>query len=196
MKRVLNYKIFFNLIKVGLVSVTLLTLVFLYQLKIISYNDNQSNVKADTTVSPYYIAGKWIYQREACYSCHTRNVRKLIWDYARYKPNEQKVQHSNLFSIQSLNVWGFQRKGPDLSGTYPGKMNPSYLRSKLSTNSCNKNCVVHPYGRLFDRNADQGGDVQRIVFSRFNMAGPVKSRFSGSLAAKTEGELLIHYLMH
>ncbi|WP_088743182.1 cbb3-type cytochrome c oxidase subunit II [Cobetia sp. QF-1] len=57
------------------------------------------------------LEGRDIYRREGCQQCHTRVVRDLPGDYARYGA----AQTSSDLAFDRPSLWGNARHGPDLS---------------------------------------------------------------------------------
>ena len=76
------------------------------------------NTPQITPYSPLEQAGRDIYVREGCYTCHSQMVRPMVAEYLRYgeasRPEEFIYDHPF--------QWGSKRTGPDLhriGGKYP-----------------------------------------------------------------------------
>ncbi len=75
----------------------------------------------NSTKKPYTaleIAGRDIYIREGCYTCHSQMVRPMVSDVLRYGPKSEPEDSAYDHPFQ----WGSRRIGPDLArvgGKYP-----------------------------------------------------------------------------
>jgi cytochrome c oxidase cbb3-type subunit I/II len=113
----------------------------------------KSNVPTISSVKPYTpleLAGRDIYVREGCYTCHSQMVRPFRDEVARYgdysKAGESVYDHPF--------QWGSKRTGPDLAregGKYPDSwhFNHMYEPTSMSNNS-----VMPQYQWLFEHNVD------------------------------------------
>lgn len=116
----------------------------------------KSNVPTISSVQPYTpleLAGRDIYIREGCYTCHSQQIRPFRDEVARYgeysKAGESVYDHPF--------QWGSKRTGPDLAregGKYPDSwhFNHMYEPTSMSNGS-----VMPPYTWLFnhDLNASE-----------------------------------------
>jgi len=113
----------------------------------------KSNVPTISSVKPYTpleLAGRDIYVREGCYTCHSQMIRPFRDEVARYgdysKAGESVYDHPF--------QWGSKRTGPDLAregGKYPDSwhFNHMYEPGSMSTGS-----VMPSYPWLLRRNID------------------------------------------
>ncbi len=79
-------------------------------------------------LSPLELAGRDVYQREGCMTCHTQTVRPLKSEVVRYKGNraEEPTGRYSLageFAYDHPFLWGSKRTGPDLA--FEGWIKPS-----------------------------------------------------------------------
>lgn len=113
----------------------------------------KSNVPTISSVKPYTpleLAGRDIYVREGCYTCHSQQIRPFRDEVARYgdysKAGESVYDHPF--------QWGSKRTGPDLArvgGKYPDSwhFNHMYEPTSMSNGS-----VMPPYTWLFNHDID------------------------------------------
>ena len=113
----------------------------------------KSNVPTISSVKPYTpleLAGRDIYVREGCYTCHSQQVRPFRDEVARYgeysKAGESVYDHPF--------QWGSKRTGPDLAregGKYPDSwhFNHMYEPTSMSNGS-----VMPAYQWLFNHDID------------------------------------------
>lgn len=71
-------------------------------------------------LSPLELAGRDVYQREGCTTCHTQTIRPLKSEVVRYKGNraEEPAGRFSLageFAYDHPFLWGSKRTGPDLA---------------------------------------------------------------------------------
>ncbi len=113
----------------------------------------QSNVPTIESVKPYTpleLAGRDIYVREGCYTCHSQQVRPFRDEVARY--GEYSKAGESVYDRPFQ--WGSKRTGPDLArqgGKYPDSwhFNHMYEPTSMSNGS-----VMPPYPWLFRRAID------------------------------------------
>jgi len=113
----------------------------------------KSNVPRISTVTPYTpleVAGRDIYIREGCVSCHSQMVRPFRHELERYgdygKPGEGVYDHPFL--------WGSKRTGPDLErvgGKYPDLWHVRHLEDPRSTSP---RSIMPPYDWLLRHDLD------------------------------------------
>ena len=104
-------------------------------------------------VSPYTpleVAGRDIYIREGCYTCHSQMVRPMRAELLRYgewsRAGEYRYDHPFLL--------GSRRIGPDLhrvGGKYPDAWHYEHMRDPRSTTP---GSVMPPYAWLLERRID------------------------------------------
>lgn len=113
----------------------------------------KSNVPTISSVKPYTpleLAGRDIYVREGCYTCHSQQVRPFRDEVARYgeysKAGESVYDHPF--------QWGSKRTGPDLArvgGKYPDSWHFNHM---FDPTSMSNGSVMPPYPWLFRKDVD------------------------------------------
>lgn len=108
-----------------------------------------------TPYSPLEVAGRDIYIREGCYTCHTQMIRPLRAEVLRYgewtRAGEYAYDHPFLL--------GSRRAGPDLQrvgGKYPDAWHFEHMRDPRSTSP---GSIMPGYSWLYDRRYD-AADIQ------------------------------------
>lgn len=96
------------------------------------------------------LAGRDIYVREGCYTCHSQMIRTLPEDVLRYgKPSlPEESAYDRPFQ------WGSKRTGPDLArvgGKYPDLW---HYRHMLDPRTMTPNSIMPKYPWLFDQKTD------------------------------------------
>ena len=113
----------------------------------------KSNIPTISSVKPYTpleLAGRDIYVREGCYTCHSQQVRPFRDEVARY--GEYSKAGESVYDRPFQ--WGSKRTGPDLAregGKYPDSwhFNHMYEPTSMSNGS-----VMPGYQWLFNHNID------------------------------------------
>lgn len=108
-----------------------------------------------TPYSPLEVAGRDIYIREGCYTCHSQMIRPLRAEVLRYgewtRAGEYAYDHPFLL--------GSRRAGPDLQrigGKYPDAWHFEHMRDPRSTSP---GSIMPPYPWLYSRRYDPA-DIQ------------------------------------
>ncbi|MBX2987210.1 MAG: cytochrome-c oxidase, cbb3-type subunit I [Bdellovibrionaceae bacterium] len=118
-------------------------------------------VKPTTKVDPYTpleLAGRDIYIREGCYTCHSQMIRKLDFDVVRYGKPSTAAESMYDRPFQ----WGSRRIGPDLArvgGKYPDLW---HLRHMVDPRSVTPKSIMPTYGWLTQKNTDFLGLRRRV----------------------------------
>ncbi len=89
---------------------------------------------AQRPYSALELAGRNIYLREGCYTCHSQMVRSLVGDTARYGTASQPEE----FIYDMPYQWGSKRTGPDLhrlGGKYPDLWHYQHMIDPRSTSA-------------------------------------------------------------
>lgn len=109
---------------VMILAVTVTVLVGTFITVVLPWTDAQYYEKNDTIMKPYtplQLAGRDIYQRESCMSCHTQTVRPLKFETDRYVASRSGKDIQGGYSRLEESVydrpflWGSRRIGPDLA---------------------------------------------------------------------------------
>jgi cytochrome c oxidase cbb3-type subunit I/II len=110
-------------------------------------------VPTNTAVVPYTaleLAGRDIYVREGCYTCHSQMIRSLPADVMRFGPASLPEESMYDRPFQ----WGSKRIGPDLArvgGKYPDLW---HYRHMLDPRLVTPNSIMPAYTWLFDSKTD------------------------------------------
>ena len=113
-------------------------------------------VKPSEAVLPYTAleqAGRDIYVKEGCYTCHSQMIRKMPSEVLRYGPASQPQDSMWDRPFQ----WGSKRTGPDLarvSGKYPDLW---HYRHMLDPRAMTPNSLMPSYPWLFTNKTDFDG---------------------------------------
>ncbi len=100
--------------------------------------------------SPLELAGRDIYVREGCYTCHSQMIRTLVPDVLRYGDYSRLGESIYDHPFQ----WGSKRNGPDLArvgGKYP---NVWHLRHMEDPRSISVGSNMPTFGWLLTRDTD------------------------------------------
>ncbi|NQZ02823.1 MAG: cytochrome-c oxidase, cbb3-type subunit II, partial [Bdellovibrionales bacterium] len=110
-------------------------------------------VDADTKVEPYTpleLAGRDIYIREGCYTCHSQMIRKLSFDVMRFGPASEISESIYNRPFQ----FGSKRTGPDLArlgGKYPDLW---HYRHMLNPRDVIQQSIMPNYPWLAEKKTD------------------------------------------
>jgi cytochrome c oxidase cbb3-type subunit I/II len=103
-----------------------------------------------TPYTPLELAGRDIYIREGCYTCHSQMVRTMPSDVLRYGPHSTPDE----FIYDRPFQWGSRRIGPDLArvgGKYPDLW---HYRHMLNPRDMAPGSIMPNYPWLFEDNID------------------------------------------
>lgn len=164
-------------------------------------------IKDKSALKPTYtalqLAGKDVYQKESCVSCHTQTVRPLQSEVVRYvysrqstdKPYAEVVSQIHEYQYDRPFLWGSRRTGPDLARvgfwysydgadellsdmlTVPNEFFPSSNMPKYAFLSNNK---------LDPNRVRRGMKANRFPFTEAEIVG---------LTQKTEMDAIVAYLL-
>lgn len=115
-----------------------------------------SYVKSNETVLPYSAleqAGRDIYVKEGCYTCHSQMIRTMPSEVLRYGPASKPQDSMWDRPFQ----WGSKRTGPDLArvgGKYPDLW---HFRHMLDPRAMTPNSIMPAYPWLFTKKTDFDG---------------------------------------
>lgn len=113
----------------------------------------KENVPTIESVKPYTpleLAGRDIYVREGCYTCHSQMIRPFRSEVERYG----EYSKAGEFVYDHPFQWGSKRTGPDLArigGKYP---NSWHFNHMLDPRSTSKASIMPKYPWLFKNNID------------------------------------------
>ncbi len=106
--------------------------------------------RLQVTYSPLELAGRDIYVREGCYTCHSQMIRTLVPDVLRYGDYSRLGESIYDHPYQ----WGSKRTGPDLArvgGKYP---NVWHLRHMEDPRAISPGSIMPAYPWLSTQNTD------------------------------------------
>ncbi len=111
--------------------------------------------------SPLELAGRDIYVREGCYTCHSQQIRTLVSDVLRYGPASTMEESAYDYPHQ----WGSKRTGPDLARE--GRKYPDlwHYRHMMDPREVTPNSVMPSYAWLAKDRTDFGslGRKMRVM---------------------------------
>ncbi|MEL6108988.1 MAG: cbb3-type cytochrome c oxidase subunit I, partial [Planctomycetota bacterium] len=105
------------------------------------------------TSQPYTaleLAGREIYHREGCYSCHSQTVRPLVAETKRYGEYSLAGQ----FAFDRPVLWGSQRIGPDLASEGGARLSYWHWQHLLDPRFEEKESVMPSFEHLFHERLD------------------------------------------
>lgn len=108
------------------------------------------------------LAGRDIYVKEGCYTCHSQMIRQLPGDVLRYGPASTPEESMYDRPFQ----WGSKRTGPDLArvgGKYP---NMWHFRHMLDPRSVTPNSLMPAYPWLLEKKIDFAGLERKMEVMR------------------------------
>lgn len=126
----------------------------------------QKYVQPGAQTRPYSaleIAGRDIYIREGCYTCHSQMIRKLDYDVLRYGPASTIEESMYDHPFQ----WGSKRTGPDLARV--GKKYPDlwHFKHMMDPRAVTPKSLMPSYPWLFEKEVDFLGLRKRLSVLRF-----------------------------
>ena len=105
---------------------------------------------------PVALAGRDIYIRESCSTCHSQQVRPLVAEVLRYG----SFSRAGEFVFDRPFLWGSKRTGPDLH-RIGGKYSDAWHRIHLlDPRAVVPDSIMPAYPWLAERPADSGGMIQ------------------------------------
>lgn len=102
--------------------------------------------------SPLELAGREVYLREGCYTCHSQMIRPLMDEVERYGPYSLAAESMYDHPFQ----WGSKRTGPDLArvgGRYSDAWQVQHL---VDPQSVVPESIMPPYAHLLAGRPDEG----------------------------------------
>ena len=108
--------------------------------------------------TPLQLAGRDIYVREGCYTCHSQMIRKTVGDVLRYG-QESKIEES---MYDHPFQWGSRRIGPDLAREGKRYNHLWHYRHMKDPREVVAGSVMPTYPWLYKDKVDFGGLQKRI----------------------------------
>jgi cytochrome c oxidase cbb3-type subunit I/II len=122
--------------------------------------------------TPLELAGRDIYVREGCYTCHSQMIRTLVGDVLRYGPYSRIGESIYDHPFQ----WGSKRTGPDLAregGRYP---NIWHFKHMLNPREVTPGSTMPNYPWLYADKTDIGALASKMsVLRRLGVPYPQTS---------------------
>jgi cytochrome c oxidase cbb3-type subunit 2 len=140
------------------------------------------------------LAGRDLYMRESCSTCHSQQVRPLLAEVRRYGP----FSRAGEFAYDRPFLWGSKRTGPDLH-RLAGKYTDAWHRLHMTNpRSVVPGSIMPAYPWLAERAANAGGDIVARMRALQRLGTPYTDETIAAaptvLEGKTELDALIAYL--
>jgi cytochrome c oxidase cbb3-type subunit 2 len=147
--------------------------------------------------SPLELAGRNIYVREGCYTCHSQQVRTLRDEVERYGHFSLAAESMYDHPFQ----WGSKRTGPDLARVGGKYSNEWHVQHLIDPRSVVPESIMPPYAFLQEtlldtddigahletlRGLGQPYTDEMIENARFDMVNQAAGEFDGDWAAVQE----------
>jgi len=143
--------------------------------------------------TPLELAGRDLYIRESCSTCHSQQVRPLLAEVRRYGPYSRAGE----FAYDRPFLWGSKRTGPDLH-RLAGKYTDAWHRLHMTDpRSVVPASIMPSYPWLAERPANDGSIVARMrALERLGTpyTDAEIEAAPAALEGKTELDALIAYL--
>ncbi len=140
------------------------------------------------------LAGRDLYMRESCSTCHSQQVRPLLAEVRRYGPYSRAGE----FAYDRPFLWGSKRTGPDLH-RLTGKYTDAWHRLHMTNpRSVVPVSIMPAYPWLAERAANLNGDIVARMRALKRLGTPYTDEqiaaAPAALEGKTELDALIAYL--
>lgn len=160
------------------------------------------------TIKPYTaleLAGRDVYQREGCISCHTQMIRPFKWEVDRFDPQKalggDGYSKAGEYQYEHPFLWGSKRTGPDL--WHEGLVQPSadwQRRHLINPRETSPGSIMPAYPWLFEESATiDAKQLQNNMEGQLIVGVPYTKADIDSapsaVAGKTEGDALVAYLL-
>ncbi len=109
--------------------------------------------------TPLELAGRDIYVREGCYTCHSQMIRPFRDEVERYGHYSLAAESMYDHSFQ----WGSKRTGPDLARVGQRYSNEWHVEHLISPRSVVPESVMPSYGFLMDRPLDTANIAAHLI---------------------------------
>ncbi len=140
-----------------LAVLTLITVSFGGLVEIIPLYTIESTVEKVEGVRPYSpleLAGRNIYIREGCYTCHSQQIRPFRDEIERYGHYSLAAESMNDHPFQ----WGSKRTGPDLARVGGKYSNDWHVAHLINPRQVVPESIMPGYSFMAERSLD-GGDI-------------------------------------
>jgi cytochrome c oxidase cbb3-type subunit I/II len=118
----------------------------------------KSNVPTIEAVKPYTpleLAGRDIYIREGCNSCHSQMVRPFRHEVFRYDPDYMEYSKAGEFVYDHPFLWGSKRTGPDLHRVGKKYLDSWHYSHMLDPTSTSSGSLMPSYPWLYENPYDK-----------------------------------------
>lgn len=142
--------------------------------------------------TPLELAGRDIYIREGCYTCHSQMIRKLEFDVVRWgQPSTiEESMYDHPFQ------WGSKRTGPELArvgGKYPDRWHYDHMRNPRSMN---EHSLMPAYPWLFTDKIDFYSLRKKVsVMHKLGVPYDENTRAEADLVAGRQAEEIANKLI-
>lgn len=155
--------------------------------------------------TPLELAGRDIYQKEGCISCHTQMIRPFKWEVDRFDPQKaygvDGYSKAGEFQYEHPFLWGSKRTGPDLA--HESQIQPSddwHRRHLINPRETSPGSIMPAYPWLFEESATIDPDKLQNNMRGLMAVGVPYSKADLesvplSVKGKTEGDALVAYLL-
>ncbi len=162
-----------------------------------------------STVKPYSaleLAGRDVYQKEGCVSCHTQMVRPFKWEVDRFDPTKKLGRNGyskgGEYVYDHPFLWGSKRTGPDLAHEALMLRSDEWHKNHLlnpRTLGGVPNSIMPAYPWLFEKDHMINADQILSNMKALSKVGVPYTEEDFAKAAelvkgKTEGDALVAYL--
>ncbi len=143
---------------------------------------------------PLELAGRDVYIREGCNTCHSQQIRPLVAEVERYG----SFSRAGEFVYDRPFLWGSKRTGPDLH-RIGGKYSDDWHRIHLmNPRDVVPNSIMPSYPWLAERDANHNQDIVPKLRGLQKLGHPYTqediNNAPAELEGKTEMDALIAYL--
>lgn len=112
--------------------------------------------------SPLELAGRDIYIREGCYTCHSQMIRPFRDEVERYGHYSLAAESMYDHSFQ----WGSKRTGPDLARVGDRYSNEWHVQHLIEPRSVVPESIMPSYAFLMERRLDVRGFSTHLIANR------------------------------
>lgn len=133
--------------------------------------------------SPLELAGRDIYIREGCYTCHSQMVRSLPFDIVRYGERSKPED----FIFDHPFQWGSRRIGPDLAhvgGKYPDSWHFYHM---MDPRRITPNSLMPSYPQMYRNKIDYSKLSKKLTVMK-NLGVPYAPEDVANAAAQAEAQ--------
>jgi cytochrome c oxidase cbb3-type subunit 2 len=128
--------------------------------------------------SPLELAGRNVYIREGCYTCHSQMIRPLRDEVERYGPYSLAAESVYDHPFQ----WGSKRTGPDLARVGARYSDEWHVDHLVDPRSVVPRSIMPKYGFLMDNRLD-GDDSEALLVANRRVGVPYSDEMIENAAA-------------